>query len=300
MNTDMDILNGTDDFPYPISINRTDFQKFNQSEIDQFLYSNHRFTLIDLLIKELTKLSDDLNQNLLDLVNTDYGDFIELGKSINGGLDLINLILGDLKNFRLDLINYHTKFGDSYELIDSSLAVRQELIRLKTLAKVNLLLNDQVTNFENALTVEDAEQPVLAAGYAKVIHKLKSLTGWYLSISNLYHFLVSQDTPKPSEATVKNGANSDNSSINGNNTRRASLLAISTTSTGNQFIENYLNNKISSLKFEFKSYLDDVLTTAIRNKKDREVNELILELLNVYKVIGHEEDLLTIVKRNTN
>ncbi|KAK6456501.1 uncharacterized protein RJT20DRAFT_128424 [Scheffersomyces xylosifermentans] len=281
MASELDILNGTDDFPYPISINRTDFQKFNQEEIDVFLYKNHRFTSIDLLIKELTKLATDLNQNLLDLVNNDYNDFIKLGKSINGGLDLINLISGDLKNFRLDLLNYHQKFEDSHELIENTLQVRQQLIRLKTLAKLNLLLNDQVTNFENALIIDEADLdtvPIDEDSSNSVKKKTKSLTCLYLSISQIFQYLVNQDLSIPSSTESKVEKNG-------------------VTPTSNQFIDNYLKTKISSLKFEFKSYLDDVLRSAIKSGNDSVSNTLVVELLNVYKVIGHESDALSIIRR---
>lgn len=98
--------------PYPTSIIQTDFKNFDSDshEIDLFLYKNYRFSSIDSIIKELTELSTNLNQNLLDLVNDDYHDFIDLGKSINDGLDLINAIVEDLKNFEIELVNYYKNF----------------------------------------------------------------------------------------------------------------------------------------------------------------------------------------------
>ncbi|KAG7663290.1 uncharacterized protein J8A68_003204 [[Candida] subhashii] len=248
MENEFDVLDGTDEFPYPISIARTDFKNFNEEEIDQFLYKNHRFTSIDILIKELSQLSNSLNQTLLDLVNNDYNDFIKLGKSINGGFDLINLISGDLKGFKLELTNYQNKFNTSYETLDNVLNKRQQLIELKTSAKLNLLLHDQVVEFDNYIEQKDT---------IDLSTELKKLTGLYLSISNINQFLESRQS--------------------------------------NQFQETYLANKISSLKYEFKSYLDQLAKREItNNKKD---SSLILEILNVYKMIGLESDLLDLIHK---
>ncbi|KAK6202466.1 uncharacterized protein RJT21DRAFT_112421 [Scheffersomyces amazonensis] len=281
--SDLDILNGSDEFPYPISINRTDFKSFDQAEIDDFLYKNHRFTSIDVLIKELTQLSKDLNQNLLDLVNNDYNDFIRLGKSINGGLDLINLVSGDLKSFKFDLVNHYKRFEDSHQLLDNALKKRQQLIHLKTLAKLNVVLNDQVTNFENALIL-DANEP--RRGHHITPEKLKSLTGMYLSISHLYQFVCSHSVIFESSDTT---ADTELKDTNEKNNIPASL-----------FTKNYLNHKIASIKFEFKTYLDEIVKFSLRDhghSRSSDTSDLILELLNVYKVIGHESDLLAIIRR---
>ncbi|KAK6460553.1 hypothetical protein DFJ63DRAFT_315219 [Scheffersomyces coipomensis] len=287
--SDLDILNGNDDFPYPISINRTDFKSFNQAEIDEFLYKNHRFTSIDLLIKELTKLSKDLNQNLLDLVNNDYNDFIRLGKSINGGLDLINLVSGDLKSFKLDLVNHYKRFEESQEMLDNALNRRQQLIHVKTLAKLNIVLNDQVTNFENALMLDSNE---VSKDVDVVISKVKSLTGMYLSIAHLYQFVsshtnVAKNSDLDSEKSDNNKLNQKKSNLNGNGNSDTSSL----------FIHNYLHHKISSIKFEFKSYLEQIVKLQLNNRGEKNNSNLILELLNVYKVIGHESELIALLKR---
>ncbi|EGW34392.1 uncharacterized protein SPAPADRAFT_59823, partial [Spathaspora passalidarum NRRL Y-27907] len=157
MENEFDILNGTDEFPYPTSIVRTDFKNFDDEEIDEFLYKNHRFTSMDVLIKELSDLSKNLNQTLLDLVNNDYHDFIKLGKSINGGLDLINIISGDLKGFKLELISYKNKFNTGYKSINNLLVKRQKLIELKTSGKLCLLLHDQAIEFDNCIEEKNSD-----------------------------------------------------------------------------------------------------------------------------------------------
>ncbi|CAK9436426.1 uncharacterized protein LODBEIA_P09840 [Lodderomyces beijingensis] len=168
-----------EEFPFPVSIVATNFKgEFKQEHIDHFLYKNHRFTSLDILIKDLKKLSSQLNQNLLDLVNHDYNDFIKLGKSINGGSDLISSISEDLKNFKNELTRLSDKFSTMDDMVREALETRQALIDVKTNLKLSLLMHDQIQLFD-ACVKEDkmsAEQ-------------LRKVTGVYLSIMNIEEYL---------------------------------------------------------------------------------------------------------------
>ncbi|ODV82151.1 uncharacterized protein CANTADRAFT_24791 [Suhomyces tanzawaensis NRRL Y-17324] len=257
----MDSEPSAEAFPFPVSINRTDFKTFDQSNIDEFLYKYHRYTSIDVLIKELSALSKELNQSLLDLVNSDYDDFIRLGKSINGGVELIDSVSSDLKSFKLDLVGHASKLEQSQEAIGSYLRKREALVYVKTLAKLNVLLNDQTTSFELTLLADDNTVP-------EKITKLRTLTGLYLSISNFFAYLTSSSPSKE-----------------GLDTQLTS-----------EFTTNYLTNKISSLKLEFKSYLDATLSI-IKVNSTADSRDLALLVLNVYKIIGHEGDVVAALKR---
>jgi len=238
-------LSETEAFPIPISIVKTNFKQFDSSKIDEFLFSNHRYTSIDVLIKELSQLSLSLNQTLLDLVNHDYNDFISLGKSINNSHDIIYNILNDVSNFKTELMSISSTFDETIDQIDNILTQRKVIIKIKTLTKISVMLNYQIENFENALE-------------KSVDYSLKQLTGFYLSITNLFNFLTSSN------------------------------IAASYT---NPWISNYLSHKIASLKLEFLSHLQNLTKTAVQ-KKD---SENILLLVNIYKLLGHESDMLRIL-----
>lgn len=263
-----DILNGSDLFPYPITISREDFQGENDLKleaqddfkVDEYLYQNHRFTSIDSLIKDLSTLSKSLNQELLDLVNNDYNDFIELGKSIHGGLELINNIKMDLKNFNQELISTNNNFTISQETLNYSLNKKKQLINLKTKIKLLLLLNDQIDNFETLLNFDiDSENSNISND--KTSSNLKNLTTLYLSFSKLNN-LLSKD------------------SIN--------------------FVENNLKQRVSSLKFEYKAYLDELLTRILHQQSSDAKNTLLFDLMNIYRIIGHESDFIKISKKAKN
>lgn len=276
MSQEFDILNGTDEFPYPTSIIQTDFKNFDSDshEIDLFLYKNYRFSSIDSIIKELTKLSTNLNQNLLDLVNDDYHDFIDLGKSINDGLDLINAIVEDLKNFEIELVNYYKKFLDLDNRLYQILQNRKFLNNLKTCIKLNLILHDQITEFDNCMNNQIQEENNIQG-----LNQLKTLTSLYLSINNIEIFL---------NKFIQLGNIDDvNNSIDNNDNNNGNHRVNS------PFHDNYINNKIASIKLEFKSYLDQLIRKELK-KKTRN-SQIMIELLNIYKLIGEEKSVMSII-----
>lgn len=173
-------VHGSEDFPFPVSIVETDFKNgvFQEDQIDQFLYKNHRFTSLEILIQDLQKLSSQLNQNLLDLVNNDYNDFIRLGKSINGGDDLISTLSEDLKNFKIELNTYKQKFTCMDDDVDKALKARLLLIELKTNVKLNLLIRDQLEVFDQ-----------LVKNVHCNVEQLRKITSVYLSILNINEYL---------------------------------------------------------------------------------------------------------------
>lgn len=278
MSQEFDILNGTDEFPYPTSIIQTDFKNFDSDshEIDLFLYKNYRFSSIDSIIKELTELSTNLNQNLLDLVNDDYHDFIDLGKSINDGLDLINAIVEDLKNFEIELVNYYKKFLDLDNRLYQILQNRKFLNNLKTCIKLNLILHDQITEFDNCMNNQIQEENNIQG-----LNQLKTLTSLYLSINNIEIFL-NKFIQLGNIDNVNNSIdNNDNDNNNGNHR------------VNSPFHDNYINNKIASIKLEFKSYLDQLIRKELKKKARN--SQIMIELLNIYKLIGEEKSVMSII-----
>lgn len=259
--SDGTLFSGVEDFPYPVTIAREDFQNdldANDFEPDAFLYDNHRFTLIQPLILDLTTLSRSLNQELLDLVNNDYNDFIRLGKSIDGSLELINNILLSVNTFGSDLEQSHVNFTDSLALVRASLGYKKRMEALKTKIKLSLLLNDSIGNFEVLLNYEISESA--PSFHRLVVDKLRNLTSLFLSFTNLYSLLV----------------------------RDKSTETI-------HFVSN-MKTKILSLKFEFKAYMDEVLERHSRAENGRN-SDVLLELVNSYKVTGHEADFFALVKQ---
>lgn len=234
-----------DDLPFLTLIDKTDFTTIELNDIDAFLHT-HRFTELSVIIEELSTLSTKLNTTLLEMVNHDYNDFIKLGKSINGGLEMINTIAGDMWAFKTELLTHHDRLTSALKTVDYALAQRLKLTKIKTLSKVSLILDEQITSFEMALQMLDDGVPDGA------LSSLQRLTGIYTSVSSLYDFLQ----------TTSEGIPPAN------------------------FTTSYLASKVAAIRHEFLSYLDSTLKLASQaSPKDA---DLILQILNVCRVVGHE------------
>ncbi|CAK7894903.1 hypothetical protein CAAN1_05S00518 [[Candida] anglica] len=242
------------DFPYPTTITRDDFQTTNFGP-DKFLFENHRFTAVDVLIKDLQNLLNDLKQELLNIVNNDYNDFIKLGKSIDGGMDLINSILGELKDFSRSCGSAKLHLETSTNNVDHALNTKAKLIQVKNTIKLCVLITSQLDNFEKLLNSD--ENLYHETGRSASEH-VKYLTTSYLSINRLYQVLTKSEV----------------------NSQYVTGLKVRVVNLGSEY-RNYLNELVNS-------YKEDKL----RNK------DVLLELMRIYKVIGHEGDFLKLIKKN--
>ncbi|KAI5950830.1 hypothetical protein KGF54_003904 [Candida jiufengensis] len=259
-------LDSVDSFPFPKSIITTDFKNFNLEGIDSFLYKNHRFTSLDQLIKDLKSLSTNLNQNLIDLINSDYKDFIKLGKSINGGNDLINNLFEDLKNFKIELLEFSKKFNKLDTEIEKILTQRFNLIELKTNIKLNLLLNDQIIQFDqfiNLVNNNHKNEKNLTINK----ENLKKLTTIYLSILNISDYL---ESIKLKNSIIDEDTVSTTSSI------------VSNHKIISNFENNYIYGKKSSIIIEYKSYINSLFNDIKKYKDDP---DLVMEILNIQNLI---------------
>lgn len=240
----METLNVEEKFPFPVTISRQDFLDLPEDQIDEFLYTNHRYTSIDSLISDLKNLLDHLNAELLDLVNNEYEDFIKLGQSIDGGLDLIADVQDGVELFKRDVGTVKHDITGSRELVQQALNQKQHLLQIKKKAKACLLLHHVVSNFEQIL---NSSLPDL--------DKIKELNTLYLSMEKLLSGFGLDDI----------------------------------------LFKKHLKTRVAAMKLEFKSYLDTCLLNYKENKNDNK--SLVLDLLNTYRIIGHEEDCIRVLRK---
>ncbi|CCH42292.1 hypothetical protein BN7_1836 [Wickerhamomyces ciferrii] len=139
-------------FPFPKRITRETFQndlqidpsnpaqsilrindvKFN---VDQFLYEHYRFTSLEDLQSELNSLLKDLDQELFNLVNNDYFDFINLGKSLEGGENLVDKLRVDVTKYQKKLADENNRLDESKSYVESSVDNLKKLQELKVILK---------------------------------------------------------------------------------------------------------------------------------------------------------------------
>ena len=105
----------SDSLPYPEPLPRSDFlsQNFSATEYLSSLQNRHQ-TLEDLR-SELRSRSQQLNQQLLDLVNSNYQDFLGLGSSLKGGDEKVEEIRVGLLGFQKDVEGIRTNIEQREE-----------------------------------------------------------------------------------------------------------------------------------------------------------------------------------------
>lgn len=238
-------------FPYPAAVLRDDFTPSDHDfDADEFLYAQHRYSALDLLLKDLKRLSDGLNGELLDLVNDNYAEFIGLGKLIDGVLDVVNAVQLETRRFRKQLVAVDEHLTSSQHTVGDYLLARAQLVELKTSIRLCTVLNDNVSSFQALLDreVDTKNHPVL-------LQHLKNLTSLYLSFAHLFEVIQEShgDTP---------------------------------------FVSKVLRDRIMSCKFEFNAYVDEVSRVHLAN---RAASDIILELLNIYKITGREKSMVQLL-----
>lgn len=165
--------------PYIVPISEVNFQEFsNTKDIDDFLVSNYRYLSLDSLIKDLSKLSDELNKNLVSIINKEYENFIKLGNSINIGLNYINEVNHSLTKFKASTERNYAHLIETRNAFNEMLYQKDQLMLIRFKLKLVQLIFNQFTSFQLLLSCESSE-----------IEKLRKLTMVYILINQLYRMI---------------------------------------------------------------------------------------------------------------
>lgn len=289
-----------ENFPYPVNIGREDFIDVALFDADEFLFKNHRYTSLDSLLSDLRSLSKSLNQDLLDLVNNEYTNFIELGQSIGSCLELIDNLSVEVRKFKGSLGQTLADFAESSATSAAVLQHKRSLNLLKNKIKLILLLHEQCVSFETLLGLDLAD-----VSPHRLERKLHTLTTLHLSIGKMYSLIAesSGDTSPTeacdAEATKENGGFShDNNGKSGEEVSSNSSLAASSTRLANgeicHFFDHVVKTKVVALNHEFKLYLDELLL--MFKAKPQTYQSLILSVLQIYRVLGMSAEAVRAIK----
>lgn len=246
----MDFLNAEDNesFPFPLTITRDDFSIGSQFNPDTFLYTKHRFTPLDSLLADLSELSKNLNQELLDLVNNEYTNFIQLGQSIEGCMELMSNISLDVSRFNTTLTHALDDFSASSTTAETVLLHKKRLNLMKNKIKLILLLNEQCTSFNTLLALDVGDVKA-----ERLLTKLTTLATLYLSVTKIFTVLM-ESVDSGDEVCL--------------------------------FFDKVVKPKVVTLKHEFKLYLDELYV--LGSSDSAQYGQLLLQLLHIYRVTGLE------------
>ncbi|KGK36218.1 hypothetical protein JL09_g4629 [Pichia kudriavzevii] len=145
--------------------------------ISQFLLKNYKYRDLGELSSGFGDLIKGIDTDLIELVNENYLSFINLGKSIDGSLDLIH-------DIRIDMLEYSKTLKLNNEKIDIDMntieRLRKESCRLskmENLVRKIIVLFEMVECFDKLCTKFDK--------YEDSTDMLKELVGLYFGINDM-------------------------------------------------------------------------------------------------------------------
>lgn len=92
-----------DDLPYPTALPRSDFLSTDFSPTAYLSSLHNRHQALEDLRSELRQRSQHLHQELLDLVNDNYQDFIGLGDGLRGGEEKVQEVTVGMLGFKREV-----------------------------------------------------------------------------------------------------------------------------------------------------------------------------------------------------
>ncbi|EEH33232.2 hypothetical protein PAAG_04285 [Paracoccidioides lutzii Pb01] len=141
--------------PFPKPLSRSSFLSptFDPATFLSSLTNRHQ-TLSDLQT-ELRELSQSLNNELLDLVNENYQDFLSLGSALRGGEEKVEQVRVGLLGFQRDVKGlrdlFEKRIGEMAELVEEKKKLRKGIMVAHELLDVEYSIGE----LEESLMIVD-------------------------------------------------------------------------------------------------------------------------------------------------
>lgn len=110
---------------FDYQVDQVEQENDGKFDADLLLYQNYRFMMLEDLRKELGDLLDQLDDQLVDLINRDYQDFITLGQSVGGTVETIQMV-------KFDVTSYKNSLASNQKYIDNVINTVKKLKSQKT------------------------------------------------------------------------------------------------------------------------------------------------------------------------
>ncbi|KAH3669468.1 hypothetical protein OGAPHI_001589 [Ogataea philodendri] len=160
-------IHSEDSLDFYSTLTRESFQynlaKLPPGEFDpsRFISQSYKYWSLDDLTKSLGSLLHEIDQELIDLVNNDYLNFIQLGNSIDGSVDLIHDCKIDLNGYIRDLSLANVKIDADLEVVDDLLLYKRKLSVYKAIINQLMILDEQATLFSKKISSGDVKELVV-------------------------------------------------------------------------------------------------------------------------------------------
>lgn len=147
--------------------------------VDKFLINNYRYDSIDVLLQDLSHLNHQLNQELIELINQNFKQFIDLSSNLKDSESLIQLLTVNLDGFNQLISRIINKFTQIHSHIESQIDVSHNLQVYKFKINTILLINSMIKNMEMLLNQQIEQKQVMS------IEPLKAIINLMLNINKL-------------------------------------------------------------------------------------------------------------------
>ncbi|KAF2647632.1 hypothetical protein K491DRAFT_772421 [Lophiostoma macrostomum CBS 122681] len=153
------------DLPYPTPLQRSDFLAPNFSPAT-YLYTLHnRHQTLEDLRAELRSRSQLLSKELLDLVNSNYQDFLGLGRSLKSGDEKVEEVRVGLLGFRKEVEAVRGRVVGREDEVRELVGERVEVRRQIAVGRALVDYEARLALLEGQLMVETAGKPAVAGGF---------------------------------------------------------------------------------------------------------------------------------------
>ncbi|GMG21522.1 unnamed protein product [Ambrosiozyma monospora] len=181
---DSDSISDSDSLNFSTELTRESFQLNNFNDPTSFLLKHYKFWSLDDLLQSLQSLTSDIDTELINLINSNYLNFIKLGNSIDGSFDLIQNLKVDLNGYIKSLETQNEKkINTDLQVVDQLIDYKSKLLNYRRLIQLIISLSTQIEVFvsrcELSKRVEEFD-----------LNRLKELLSLYLNVLSSYRVLV--------------------------------------------------------------------------------------------------------------
>jgi len=149
-----------DNLPYPLALPRSDFLSPSFSAPDYLSTLSSRHQTLEDLRSDLRERSQALSKELLDLVNTNYEEFLLMGSDLKGGEERVEDVRVGLLGFRRGVEEVRKSVGERRAEVDGLLNEKKGVRSEIEIGRRCLEVGDRLEQLEGRLMVKSLGRSV--------------------------------------------------------------------------------------------------------------------------------------------
>ncbi|KAK9446859.1 oligomeric golgi complex component, COG2-domain-containing protein [Limtongia smithiae] len=182
--------------PFPKPIPRSAFSTPQIFSPDTFLLSQHRYKRLEDLHAQLSGWSTTLHKELVELINSEYADFVGLGRSVAGAPARVQDAQLAIIGFTRDVSGFKEKLVSVLGEVEEGLRRKRELREMDKLGRKLLLFGQRLQQLELALhTSEGSLFESQAARIHALSHEFVGITRMLNSVPSVPSVPATASTP---------------------------------------------------------------------------------------------------------